>query len=227
MGALSLGFCHIGWVSSMDALAFIPVSVLIALGPGPNNLCAMNNGLRAGTGKALVATWGRVAAFALFLTASALGLGAMLLASELAFSIIKWIGAAYLLWLGWSTWRSKDTSILQAVAQQPVLGATAGVPVRKMVAQEFTLAITNPKAMVLFAAVFPQFIDPSRPPAEQFMVLGPIYLAAEFVATTAYASFGQWLKRVIHTPIHALRINKTTGGLYMGAGGLLLSVQRS
>ena len=69
-----------------------------------------------------------------------------------------------------------------------------------LVAQEFMLAITNPKAIVLFAAVFPQFIDLAKPPLQQFLVLGPIYLAVEFVSTAAYASFGQWLKRVIRTP---------------------------
>ena len=70
----------------MDALLFIPVSIAISLTPGPNNFCGLNNGIRAGVGPALLATTGRVAAFAIFLTVSAIGLGAMLLASETAFA---------------------------------------------------------------------------------------------------------------------------------------------
>ena len=85
----------------MDALLFVPVAIAISLTPGPNNFCGLNNGIRAGVGPALIATVGRAAAFAIFLTVSAVGLGAMLLASEAAFTAVKWVGAAYLFWLGW------------------------------------------------------------------------------------------------------------------------------
>lgn len=210
----------------MDALAFAPISVMLALGPGPNNFCAMQNGMRAGTGAAVVATVGRVVAFALFLTASAVGLGAMLLASETAFTIVKWIGAAYLLWLGWSTWRSKDTSILHSMAAHESAAHSAPWPLSRMVRQEFMLAITNPKAIVLFAAIFPQFIEPTRPTAMQFLVLGSIYLCAEFLSSAVYATFGKYLKRWVTTPRHALRMNRATGGIFMGAGGLLLGLQK-
>ena len=72
----------------MDALLFAPVAVAIALTPGPNNFCGLNNGIRAGVGTALIATTGRAAAFAIFLFISAVGLGAMLLASEAAFTAV-------------------------------------------------------------------------------------------------------------------------------------------
>ena len=99
----------------MDALLFAPVAVAIALTPGPNNFCGLNNGIRAGIGAAMVATLGRVAAFAIFLTVSAVGLGAMLLASEAAFTAVKWVGACYLFWLGWRAWRSREFSGLDVV----------------------------------------------------------------------------------------------------------------
>jgi homoserine/homoserine lactone efflux protein len=210
----------------MDPLAFAPFSVLLALTPGPNNLCAMNNGLRAGTYKALVATWGRVAAFAIFLCASAIGLGAMLLASETAFTAIKWLGAAYLLWLGWNTWHSKDASIFYCMATQNAHLTTRHISLKRMIAQEFTLAITNPKAVILFAAIFPQFLDPNQPAAQQFLVLGSLYLAAEFISTAVYATFGKFLKKLIQTPRHALCLNRAIGGLFMGAGGVLMGVQK-
>lgn len=211
----------------MDALAFAPLAVLIALTPGPNNFCALNHGMRAGVRKALWATWGRVAAFAIFLTVSAVGLGAMLLASETAFTVVKWVGAAYLFWLGWKAWHSRDFSGFEQMEEAAAGGAAQpALTVRRLMAHEFGLAITNPKAIVLFAAIFPQFIDPSQPTARQFLVLGAIYLCSEFVSTAVYATGGQQIRRWIRTPRGALRLNKATGGIFMGAGGLLLTAHR-
>lgn len=212
--------------ADMDALAFAPLSVLIALTPGPNNFCALNNGMRAGVAKAVWATWGRVAAFAIFLTVSAVGLGAMLLASETAFTIVKWAGAAYLFWLGWRTWRSRDFSGLDVLDDDANGAPRKAWSLRRLIGQEFALAITNPKAIILFAAIFPQFIDPGRPAASQFLVLGSLYLAAEFVSSAIYAVGGRQIRRWIRTPRGALRLNRATGGIFMGAGGLLLGAQR-
>lgn len=212
----------------MDALLFAPVAVAIALTPGPNNFCGLNNGIRVGVGAAMVATLGRVAAFAIFLTVSAVGLGAMLLASEAAFTAVKWIGACYLFWLGWRAWRSREFSGLEVVDEA---GATAavkagGVRLRSLIAQEFLLGITNPKAIILFAAIFPQFIDPSQPALRQFVVLGAVYLGAEFVSTAVYATGGRQIRRFIRTSRGVVRLNKATGGFFMGAGGLLLATNR-
>lgn len=212
---------------SMNALLFFPVAVAIALTPGPNNFCALNNGIRQGVGAALIGTVGRVSAFAVFLTVSAVGLGAMLLASETAFLAIKWAGAAYLFYLGWRAWRSREFSGLAQLDAQASVGKDApqARPAnhRALVLQEFLLGITNPKAIILFAAVFPQFIDPTQPAAPQFAVLGPTYLCAEFVATLAYALGGLQLRRLITTQRGVVRLNKATGGFFMGAAGLLLA----
>lgn len=210
----------------MDALLFAPVAVAIALTPGPNNFCGLNNGIRAGIGAALVATLGRVAAFAIFLTVSAVGLGAMLLASEAAFTAVKWVGACYLFWLGWRAWRSREFSGLAVVEGGEA--AASGVPVRlsALIGQEFLLGITNPKAIILFAAIFPQFIDPAQPAARQFLVLGAVYLGAEFVSTAVYAAGGRQIRRFIRTSRGVVRLNKATGGFFMGAGGLLLATHR-
>lgn len=211
----------------MDALLFAPVAVAIALTPGPNNFCGLNNGIRAGIGSALLATVGRAAAFAIFLTISAVGLGAMLLASETAFAAVKWAGAVYLFWLGWRAWRSREfggTALVQDA--EAAASAAEAVSVRALALQEFLLGITNPKAIILFAAIFPQFIDPAQPAARQFMVLGSVYLMAEFVSTAVYATCGRQIRRLIHTQRGVVRLNRATGGFFMGAGGLLLTAQR-
>ncbi|MDD2178895.1 LysE family transporter [Acidovorax sp. D2M1] len=209
----------------MDALLFVPVAIAISLTPGPNNFCGLNNGIRAGVGAAMIATVGRAAAFAIFLTVSAVGLGAMLLASEAAFTAVKWVGAAYLFWLGWRAWRSREFNGL-ALDDAPAGGVAAPVRLRALIAQEFLLGITNPKAIILFAAIFPQFIDPAQPAARQFLVLGSIYLGSEFVSTAVYASFGRQIRRFIRTSRGVARLNKATGGFFMGAGGLLLATNR-
>lgn len=210
----------------MDAFFFIPVAIMLALVPGPNNFCALNNGIRRGVGTALLATFGRVTAFAIFLTISAIGLGAMLLASETAFTAVKWVGAVYLFYLGWRAWRSREFHGLEL---SDGVGSSAVAPnksVRALVMQEFLLGITNPKAIMLFAAIFPQFIDPARPAAHQFLVLGSIYLCAEFVSSAVYAGCGLQIRRFIRTSRGVARLNKATGGFFIGAGALLLAARQ-
>lgn len=207
----------------MDALLFFPVAVLMALAPGPNNFCALNNGIRQGVSAAIVGTFGRVAAFSIFLAISAVGLGAMLLASETAFNALKWIGAAYLFWLGWRAWRGSEHPDL---VEQHEAGSPCTRSAASLVVQEFLLGISNPKAVLLFAAIFPQFIDPATPAARQFFVLGGTYLLAEFVSSLVYALGGRQLRRFITSRRGAARLNKATGGFFIGAGGLLLASNR-
>jgi threonine/homoserine/homoserine lactone efflux protein len=210
----------------MDALLFIPVAIMLALVPGPNNFCALNNGLRRGIGMALLATFGRVTAFAIFLTISAVGLGAMLLASETAFTAVKWVGAVYLFYLGWRAWRSREFQGLALADGSASLGQEAPRSAFALAMQEFLLGITNPKAIMLFAAIFPQFIDASRPAAHQFLVLGSIYLAAEFVSSAVYSAGGRQIRHFIRTSRGVARLNKVTGGFFIGAGALLLAARQ-
>jgi len=210
----------------MDAVLFAPVALLISVMPGPNNFCALNNGIRRGVGAAVLATSGRVLAFAIFLTISAIGLGAMLLASEAAFTAIKWIGAAYLLYLGIVAWRSRDFSGLDMLDGAGTQSAGQQRSIWRLMLQEFLIGISNPKAILLFAAIFPQFIKPDQPATEQFLYLGTTYLLAEYCASVVYALFGRQIRRLVKTSKGVIRLNKTTGAFYMGAGGLLLGTSR-
>ncbi|KTT40952.1 lysine transporter LysE [Pseudomonas oryzihabitans] len=206
----------------IDALLFFPVALLIALTPGPNNFCSLSNGIRYGAVTAGLAALGRNVAFTVFLVISAVGLGAMLLASELAFSVIKWIGALYLLYLGVRSWRSRAFEGLD-------LAETSTVQPRalhRLMLQEFLIGISNPKAILLFAAIFPQFIDPNRPTAQQFAYLGSTHLFAEMVAAFIYGLFGRQIRRFIRGPRGVRRLNQATGAFFAGAGGLLLTAHR-
>ncbi|KTT11726.1 lysine transporter LysE [Pseudomonas oryzihabitans] len=206
----------------IDALLFFPVALLIALTPGPNNFCSLSNGIRYGAVTAGLAALGRNVAFTVFLVISAVGLGAMLLASELAFSAIKWIGALYLLYLGVKSWRSRAFEGLD-------LAETSTVQPRalhRLMLQEFLIGISNPKAILLFAAIFPQFIDPNQPTAQQFAYLGSTHLFAEMVAAFIYGLFGRQIRRFIRGPRGVRRLNQATGAFFAGAGGLLLTAHR-
>ena len=97
-------------------LVFVPASFALNMAPGPNNLLAMSNGVRFGFGRAVMAGSGRLIAFAAMITLTALGLGAVLAASELAFHIIKWCGAAYLVYLGIRLWRTRPDPDFAAMA---------------------------------------------------------------------------------------------------------------
>ena len=123
-------------------------------------------------------------------------------------------------------WRSREFSGLEVMEGGDVKASGARVPVKALITQEFLLGITNPKAIILFAAVFPQFIDPAQPAVRQFVVLGAVYLAAEFVSTAVYAAGGRQIRRFIRTSRGVVRLNKATGGFFMGAGGLLLTTNR-
>ncbi|AMO23654.1 LysE family translocator [Ramlibacter solisilvae] len=207
----------------MDPVLFFPIAVLIALTPGPNNFCALNNGIRQGVIAALVGTVGRVIAFAILLTISAIGLATTLLASESAFNVLKWVGAGYLVWLGVRCLRSKER--IGFVDRQGT-GTCDDRSMQKLMLQEFLLGISNPKAILLFASLFPQFINPSMPGASQFLALGATYLLAEFVSSLTYALGGRQLRRFIASRRGGARLNMVTAGVFIGAGVLLLASRR-
>lgn len=206
----------------LDALLFLPVALLLALAPGPNNFMAMRNGIQSGLTTAVLATSGRVLAFAILITITAIGLGTMLASSVLAFTVLKWIGALYLIYLGIKAWRSREFSGIDG-DEGDAPTARAKPALLKLSAQEFLVAISNPKALLLFTAIFPQFIDPALPATKQFVVLGGTYLLTEYMAAAIYALFGLNIARFVKTSRGARRLNRATGGLFMGAGVALAS----
>jgi threonine/homoserine/homoserine lactone efflux protein len=144
---------------TIDWPAFLLASLAISVIPGANQLLGLRNAYREGPRAALVAVGGRLAAFAVMIVLVSAGLGTLLLQSERLFTAIKWIGVAYLLYLGvqtlWSSWRAEP---------RPDGGATTrpGSSPRGVWAlsrEEFVVAGTNPKAVLLFAALLPQFVS--------------------------------------------------------------------
>lgn len=198
-------------------LVFFGASVLIALTPGANNLLGLHHGMTHGVRRGLAGLAGRLAAFTLLITAVAAGLGQLLAASETALTIIKWAGAAYLLYLGlrllWSTFRGKTD-----VPEPDTQPASAWRVTRK----EFGVAITNPKAILIFTAFVPQFIDAGHGPfPAQIALLGAVYLLAEFLAGSVYVGAGACLKTIKLTRRTRRNVDRGTGVVLVGLAGVL------
>lgn len=206
---------------SLDQLLlFLPAAVLVAASPGANNLLAFANGARSGFGPAVVALVGRFSAFALMIAAVAVGLGAILAASETAFHLIKWIGVAYLLWLGVRMWRARSLD-LELGSQEQALATGM-----HLAGREFWVALTNPKAVLLFTAFLPQFVLRSHDLAPQLIALGALYILVEFCAAAGYAFAGSRVRSLELGERGSRNVNRITGGMMLAAAGLLAASRR-
>lgn len=208
-------------MSFIDWLTIVPIFMLLSLGPGPNNFMAMSNGINQGPVAALIGTIGRNFAFALLMLVSALGLGAVIVSSSLLFNIVKWAGVLYLLYMGIKTWRN--------AAQGMDTGETLNVKsvaYSGLIRQEFIVAISNPKAVLIFTAVFPQMLNLEKPVMVQFLIMGLIFIVTEFIASYIYAVAGNQIKRFIKSSKGVIRLNRSMGAVFVAAGAVLASASR-
>ncbi|MET8796338.1 LysE family translocator [Nocardia sp. NPDC004568] len=202
---------------------FLIAAPLIAFTPGANQLLSLRNAVQQGTVDALVAVSGRLSAFLFLVSATAVGLGELLLTSEPVFTIVKWCGVAYLLYLGVTMlYRSRATGTPDVSGNPAPDTSPLRRTRRRLIRQEFTVALTNPKALLLFAALLPQFVDHAAGavPA-QLIALGLGYLVVEFVAATVYAGVGGALNSFDLAPRTRRYLDRGTGvTMLVVAGGL-------
>lgn len=161
-----------------------------------------------------------MAAFTLLIVAVAAGLVQILAASELALTVIKWAGVAYLAWIGgrllWSTFRGERTTVVTGQ------DGTAPVPAMRIARKEFVVAITNPKAILICTTFVPQFIDAAHGsfPA-QIALLGAVYLLAEFVAGATYIGIGTLIKSLRLSRRATRNVDRGMGVVLLGMAGAL------
>ncbi|AGB72366.1 MULTISPECIES: LysE family translocator [Rhizobium] len=203
-------------------LAFATVSFIGIATPGPTVLLALTNGSRFGIRRALPGMVGAVLSDAVLISAVAIGLGALLAASEFWFSTLKWVGAAYLAFLGIMMLRSKGSidGALQASASQSK-GTAFSIGLKS-----FMVAVTNPKGYLFFSAFLPQFIDPSAPQMQQYVVLGAIFAALDFMIMFGYAVFGSQAVRVLKSE-GAKWLERACGGALLALAGSLALYRRA
>ncbi|RWR31130.1 LysE family translocator [Sinirhodobacter populi] len=206
------------------SLELYPVFVLACLAllvtPGPNGLLCINHSVRFGPGRAFWTSLGSVAGVLVMIAASMAGLGAILLASETLFSLVKWLGAAYLLWLAWQTWFSPASDV------SPAAGQASGLPKRRKVfADGLGVAVSNPKALIFFATFLPQFIRADEPLLTQFAILAGTFsilqLAYEISLALTAKRMGAWLAR------NGKAFNRATACVFVGIAGMVFTSERA
>ncbi|HSH90196.1 MAG TPA: LysE family translocator [Ramlibacter sp.] len=199
-------------------LLYLAAVVLLIVTPGPTMLMCMTNSVNHGPRRAMTSVAGAVTAVLCVMLLSAMGLGALLAASETAFTIAKVVGAAYLVWLGIKTFRSH--AVLDVETQ-------AAIPRRSFYLQGLLVGASNPKAVLFFAAFFPQFLNPDSPIAPQFAILALTFMVFEFTVLTLCALGVARLMPMLKSSGPVKWINRVCGGLFTLMGGLLLLTRRN
>ena len=193
-------------------LVYVVAALGLSLSPGPNSLLALTHGALHGRRKTLYTLTGGAAGFVTIIALSMFGIGALLQASVMWLTVLKWVGGAYLIWLGIQVWRAPPIQVAQG---------SAAVEVRcfSLFRQGFLSAATNPKGILFFAAFLPQFVDSSRNIFVQFLVMAATFVAIEFLTELFLAILSQrvagWLSRV------GRAFNRVCGGIFVAIGALL------
>jgi homoserine/homoserine lactone efflux protein len=202
-------------------LTFFVACWLISLSPGAGAISCMAAGLRYGFRRAVWNIAGLILGILFVLGIVAAGLGAILATSSLAFTIIKWLGVAYLVWLGVQQWRAPAFAV-SADARESLLGATP----RELLLRGFLVNATNPKGILFMLAVLPQFIDPSRAQAIQYAICAATLACTDLVVMSGYTVFASRVLGLLRKPHHIRVMNRTFGGLFVAAGAALAAFKR-
>ncbi len=206
-------------------LLFLPACFALNMAFGPNNVLSLSNGARKGAMHSVVASFGRLVAFSIMIAITGFGLGALLLTSQTLFTALKFAGAAYLVWLGVKLLRSKSVDQSIVTAEQAVQHKDREGLLIKDCKQEFYVAAGNPKAILIFTAFFPQFIDRAHY-AVSFTTLGVTFLLLELAAIAIYAVIGARLRSLTTNPNGFVWLNRASGSLMIGFGVLLATLRR-
>ena len=197
---------------------FVLTETVLCLTPGPAVLFVISQALKHGSLKSLWANAGILSGNTLYFALSATGVGALLLASHRLFIGIKWAGAAYLIFLGVKTFLDRGGARLDAPT---TLSGPVG---SRLLLRGFAVQAANPKALVFFTALLPQFINPTAPVAVQLLILGVSSLFVEFLILAGYGILAGRASSLAGQPRFARATNRVSGGLLIAAGaGLALN----
>ena len=197
-------------------LAFVAASVVLVVIPGPNVTLIVANSLAYGARSALVTVAGTSIAQAVQLAVTVLGMSSLVLLMADWFEWLRWLGVAYLVYLGVQHWRAGGAD----GGGQRSLHASW----RSLFGRGFLVATTNPKTLLFYAAFLPQFIDPLLPPTPQLVLLSVTFLVVATVLDASYALLGARVRGYIRGPRFTRIRNRVTGSLLIAAGlGLALA----
>ncbi|WP_315912664.1 LysE family translocator [Vibrio parahaemolyticus] len=206
----------------LDTWIYYTLAILVlTASPGPSSLLCLSKGISSGFRLALTTALGSLSAITIILTLSFTGLGVVIASSEFVFNIIKWCGAAYLIWLGIQAFRSKQNDFSKSgsakVSTSHVSAYTSG----------FIVGSSNPKAIIFFTALFPQFIDPTDSLLTQYAIFAGTFVVFELSWLTFYALLGVKTSNWLFEAGRAKLFNRLTGGVFISAGVMLSTANRS
>jgi threonine/homoserine/homoserine lactone efflux protein len=200
-------------------LAYVAAVFVISGSPGPNMLLSLTHGIHHGLIRTFSTMLGLLSGLAIILSISLGGLGAVLVASTTAFEVIKYVGAAYLIYLGIRVWRTADVRILTE-------GSSAPVSAWARFRTGMFVSLSNPKAILFCVAFFPQFLDRRQPLALQAAILLATFVVIETCWMLVYAGGGARLAAWLRRGRRMRWFNRASGSVFIGAGLLLGSLRR-
>ncbi|MDO8450216.1 MAG: LysE family transporter [Rhodoferax sp.] len=202
-------------------LAFFAASWAISISPGAGAIAAMSAGLNHGFRRGYFTTFGLILGIWTQVIVVAVGLGALVAASGTAFLVVKWLGVAYLIWLGIAQWRAPPTPM--------VANADKGAVVtrRSMILRAWMINAVNPKGTVFLLAVVPQFINLSQPLLPQYLIITATLTFTDLVVMAGYTVLASRVLGALKSPAHIRAMNRTFGGLFVLAGSLLAMFKRA
>lgn len=199
---------------------FVAMETVLCLTPGPAVLLILSQALARGARASIWSAFGILAGNTMYFLLSASSLGALLLASYDLFFWVKWLGAAYLVWLGLGAIFGRA----EVLAARPAAGPPQAR--RRMLLNGFVLQAANPKALLFFTALLPQFVDPHDPVAPQIAVLGGLSVVIELAVLASYGAAAGRVSRFARTPRFARLANGLAGSMLLAAGIGLANLRR-
>jgi len=202
-------------------LTFFAASWAISISPGPGAIASMSAGLNHGFRYGYVTIFGLVLGIWTQLLIVGVGLGALVATSATAFTVVKWFGVGYLVWLGIAQWRAPARPMVAASDSGEVISQ------RSLVLRAWMINVVNPKGTVFLLAVVPQFISLGQPLLPQYLIIGATLAFTDLVVMTGYTALASRVLGALKQPAHIRAMNRTFGGLFVLAGSLLALFKRS
>jgi len=201
-------------------VTYFIATIILCVSPGPGVFSSISAGLHHGFRLGLWNGVGMQAASFIVVMVVAFGLGAVLLASETLFTAVKWAGVIYLVYLGIVTWRAPARGFVEDRDDHETTA-------RGVFMRGFWVNITNPKGIIFFAAVLPQFIDVARPQAPQYAIFAATTFAVDLAVMMVYTALAARVLRVMRDPAKLRWVNRTLGGAFIAAGVALASFRKA
>ncbi|WP_375054951.1 LysE family translocator [Zobellella sp. DQSA1] len=191
-------------------IIYVGVAMATILLPGPAVMLTINNSIQRGLSKSLAGIFGIALAILLVAMVSATSLGIILASSVMAFTVVKVIGAVYLIYLGIKMWRVNEVGGARYDHQE--------VSFFKCFSEGFLVSASNPKAVVFFMSIFPQFINLSQEYKPQFILLSLTFSMLVIIIHVAYALFSSFARKKLSSKKGNMILNKISGGVFVGFG---------